>query len=401
LPRFAYAAIDTTGTQVNGTIKADTRGAVKAVLAEKQLYPVTIEEKRGALDIEITRDKLKKTQLMHFSRQLAVFVKAGVPLIDSLDTIEEEAQDKVLRRTLTDMSQRLRGGSTFADACAAHPEAFPPFYLGILRAAELTGNLDETLDQLADYLDREIEAKQKVVAALLYPAIVVGLAFATIGVLSVYTLPAFRDFFGDLGAELPLPTRIMLAITDIVLDFWWVFVLVFLVFIIFSVWLNLNDTGKGLRDKMLLGAPVIGGIVQYAIFERFCRILSSMVAAGVPLTEALNVTTDATNNKVFIEKLREAEAKIQVGAGFSQPINETGLFPGAARQMFKVGEETGTLESQLKTAALYFERELDMRIKRFTTLFEPAMILIVGGIVGFVALALISAIYGSFGAIED
>jgi type IV pilus assembly protein PilC len=401
VPRFAYAAIDTQGSQVTGTIKADTRGAVKAVLADQQLFPITIEEKRGALDIEITRDKLKKTQLMHFSRQLAVFVKAGVPLIDSLETIEEEAQDKVLRRTLVDMSERLRSGSTFADAASAHPEAFPPFYLGILRAAELTGNLDDTLDQLADYLEREIDAKNKVTAALIYPAIVVGLAVLTIGVLSVYTLPAFRDFFGDLDAQLPLPTRMMLGFTDLILNWWWVIVLFILAFIVFNVWLNINETGKGLRDKWLLKMPAIGGIVQYAIFERFCRILSSMVSAGVPLTEALRVTTDATNNRVFIEKLREAEEKIQVGAGFSQPINETGLFPGAARQMFKVGEETGTLESQLRTAALYFERELDMRIKRFTTLFEPAMILIVGGIVGFVALALISAIYGAFGAIEE
>jgi type IV pilus assembly protein PilC len=212
LPRFAYAAIDTTGTQVTGTIKADTRGTVKALLAQRQLFPITIEEKRGALDIEITRGKLKKTQLMHFSRQLAVFVRAGVPLIDALETIEEEAQDKVLRRTLVDMVARLRAGSTFAAAATAHPEAFPAFYLGILEAAEMTGNLDDTLDQLADYLDREIEARRKVIQAIIYPAIVIGIVT---GALSLAGLLAGRRLGERFGKRMEIVGGVLLIVIGI------------------------------------------------------------------------------------------------------------------------------------------------------------------------------------------
>jgi type IV pilus assembly protein PilC len=401
MPRFAYSAIDASGAQVEGTIKADTIGTARTLLQAKDRYPIKIYEKKGALDIELTKEKLKKRELMHFSRQMAVFIKAGIPIIDSLETIQEEAQDKVLRRTIADMADRLRQGSTFADAAAAHPEAFPPFYLGILRSAEMTGNLDQTLDQLADYLDRDLEARRKLWSALLYPLIVVGLSLVTVGILAFYVLPQFADFFEEFDADLPLPTRILLGFVNFFENYWWLVLLLILLFVLFNVYLNSTESGKQLRDKMLLKIPAIGGIVEYSILERFCRILSSMVSAGVPLPDAMKVTTEATNNRVYMERLEIAREQMIQGAGFSRPLSETELFPGAARQMFKVGEETGTLDDQLATAALYFDRELDMRIKRFTTAFEPAVIIFVGVVVGFVALALVSAMYGLVGGLKD
>lgn len=401
MPRFAYSAIDTNGATVTGTTKAETIGSARAWLLERNLQPVSLAEKKGALEIELTREKLKKRELMHFSRQLSVFIKAGIPIIDALETIEEEAQDKVLRRTLADMAERLRSGSTFADACRGHPEAFPPFYLGILGSAELTGNLDHTLDQLADYIDRDLDARQKVISALVYPMIVVGLAIVTVTILAGYVLPQFKKLFDELHANLPLPTRMLLGVTSLFTTYWWVLLLVFIAFAGWIVWMQVTEPGRGMRDKLFLRLPAVGGIVQYAILERFCRILSSMVTAGVPLPEALKVTTEATNNIVYKTKLEDAREQMIQGAGLARPLNESGLFPGAARQMFRVGEETGTLDEQLKTAALYFDRELEMRIKRFTTLFEPAMIIAVGVLVGFVAVALVSAMYGILGGVKD
>jgi len=401
MPRFAYSAIDSDGSTVNGALKAETLGAARSSLLSKGLHPVQLSEKVSSLNIQLTKDKLKKSELMHFSRQLAVFIKAGVPIIDSLETIAEEAQDKVLRRTITDMVERLRGGSTFADAADAHPEAFPPFYLGILRSAELTGNLDTTLDQLAEYIDRDLEARRRLVSALMYPMIVVGMSLLTVLVLAGYVLPQFKKFFADFDAELPFATRLLLGITEFVSTWWWAILLLVFAVIGFGVWMNSSEQGKVMRDKMYLKLPIIGGIVQYAILERFCRILSSMVSAGVPLPDAMVVTTEATNNRVYMAALDAAREAMIQGAGFARPIAETGLFPGAARQMFKVGEETGTLDEQLSTAAIYFDRELDVRVKRFTTMFEPAVIIFVGVVVGFVALALVSALYGLIGSVKD
>jgi type IV pilus assembly protein PilC len=401
MPKFAYSAIDSHGATVEGTVKGDTIGTARSILLGKELHPVKIAEKKGALSIELTKEKLKKRELMHFSRQLSVFIRAGIPIIDSLETIAEEAQDKVLRRTIEDMCERLRGGSTFADAARAHTEAFPPFYLGILGSAEVTGNLDTVLDQLADYIDRELEAKAKVIQALVYPVIVMSLSFVTVAILAGYVLPQFKTLFTELDAELPLPTRMLLAVATFVTDYWWVLLILFILFVAWLFWMQSVEVGRNFRDKLLLKLPAAGDIVRYSVLERFCRILSSMVSAGVPLPEAMKVTTDATNNYVYRKGLEQAREAMIQGAGFTKPLNETGLFPGAARQMFRVGEETGTLDEQLAVAAVYFDRELDIRIKRFTALFEPLMIVVVGVIVGFVAIALVSAMYGVLGGVKD
>lgn len=401
MPKFAYSAIDSAGATVDGTIKGETIGSARSALLGQDLHPIKLTEKKSALSIEITSEKLPKRELMHFSRQLSVFIRAGIPIIDSLETIAEEAQDKVLRRTIADMCERLRGGSTFADAARAHPEAFPPFYLGILGSAEITGNLDTVLDQLADYIDRELEAKAKVIQALVYPVIVMSLAFVTVAILAGYVLPQFKKLFDDLNADLPLPTRLLLGVASLFTTYWYVLVLLVVAFIAWILWLQGTATGRNLRDKLLLKMPAVGNIVRYSVLERFCRILSSMVSAGVPLPEAMQVTTDATNNYVYRQGLEQAREAMIQGAGFSKPLNETGLFPGAARQMFRVGEETGTLDEQLRTAAVYFDRELDIRIKRFTALFEPVMIIFVGVLVGFVAIALVSAMYGILNGVKD
>ncbi|MEZ5256566.1 MAG: type II secretion system F family protein [Ilumatobacteraceae bacterium] len=173
MPKFKYAAVDATGATVEGVAKGETIGAVRQILKQKDLVPIRIVEHRGRLDLEVTTEKLSKKELMHFSRQLAVFVRSGIPIIDSLDTIAEEAQDRVLRKVITSMTDQLRQGSTFSSAAKSHPEAFPAYYLGVLESAELTGNLDDTLDKLASYIDRDLQSRSRITAALMYPSVVV------------------------------------------------------------------------------------------------------------------------------------------------------------------------------------------------------------------------------------
>jgi type IV pilus assembly protein PilC len=401
MPRFAYAAIDATGSSVEGFTKADTVGEARAHLIDQNLYPVKIEEKRSALQFELTQAKVKKKELMHFTRQLAVFVKAGIPLTEAMETIGDETTDVALQRTITDMVEDLRNGGTLSGAAGKHPEAFPAYYIGILGSAELTGKLDDTLDSLAGYLEREVETRSKVVSALSYPGVVMVLAMFTVAVLAGYVLPQFKPLFEELNADLPLPTRMMLFVARFFTDLWFITAGVMVAFISALMFLFKHPTGKIWKDRLVLKIPIISGIVDYAILERFCRILSAMLAAGVPLPEGLKTTTDATSNVVYKERLDVARAQMLEGQGFSQPLIDTELFPGAARQMFKVGEETGTLDMQLEVASTYFDRELESRIKKFTTMFEPIMIIFVGVIVGFVALALVSAMYGVLGGLKE
>jgi type IV pilus assembly protein PilC len=394
MPRFAYAAIDATGASVEGVTKADTLGDARASLLDQNLYPVKISEKRGALDFELTKQKVKKKELMHFTRQLAVFVKAGIPITEAMQIIGDETEDVALQRTITMMVDDLRNGGTLSEVAGKHPEAFPNYYIGIMQSAELTGNLDETLESLAGYLERELETRSKVVQALSYPGVVMAMALVTVVILAGYVLPQFKPLFEELNADLPLTTRSLLFVATLFSTLWYIPFSCFCAFMGTMYWLFKTDSGKLVKDRLVLRIPVIKGIVEYAILERFCRILAAMVKAGVPLPEGMKTTTESTTNSVFRERLELAQIEMVEGGGFSKPLAATELFPGAAKQMFKVGEETGTLDKQLEVASMYFDRELESRIKKFTTMFEPLMIIFVGLIVGFVAVALVQAMYG-------
>lgn len=352
--------------------------------------------RKSLLQLEITKKKVPRKELMHFSRQLAVFIKAGIPIIDALEAIHEEMGNKYFAEIVTDIIERLKAGDTFADASAAHADAFPAYYLGILRSAESTGKLDVVLVQLSAYIERDLDARRKVMSALAYPAIIMGVALVVVIILVTYVLPKFELFFEELDAELPLPTRMLLGGAHFVSEWLWLIALVAFTLVVGLIATLRSEVGKSVRDTVILRLPVLGDLVQHMVLERFCRILSSMMQAGVPLPHALAVTTDATSNRVFQKGLREAREAMMRGEGLAAPLNATGLFPPAARQMFRVGENTGSLDEQLETAAGYFDTELDYKIKRFTTLFEPAVLLFVGVIVGFVAIALVSAMYGIF-----
>ena len=394
--KYNYTAVTVDGATVNGVMQSDSPLAVRAELEAQNLQPVRLQAKESIWQLELTNRKVKRKEIMHFSRQLAVFARAGVPLLQGLQAIAEETSDKILRKTLFDMIDALRAGDTFAAAARAHPEAFPDYYVGMLGAAELTGNLDDVLDQLADYLERDIDARQRVTSALVYPSIVFGMAIVTVVVLTAFVIPRFRDFFDEFHAKLPLPTRILVSITDFLTTWWVLLSLGLLVAIVGGILIGHTTWGHKKRDAVLLKLPVVGDLMNGVLLERFCRVLAAMLQAGVPLPNAMHVARDSTNNAVYRDGLDRAREAMLRGEGLAAPLAATGLFPASARQMMRVGEDTGTLDEQLHTAAVYFDRELDYRLKRFTSLFEPAVIIFVGVVVGFVAIALVSAMYGIY-----
>jgi type IV pilus assembly protein PilC len=396
MPKFAYVATQPDGATVAGVHKADTLAEARLALLERRLWVTELTPHRSLLQLEITPHRVKRADLMHLSRQLAAFIRAGIPILDAIGTLAEESDRSAVRRVLTAIGDDLRAGSTLAAAVDRHPNDFPAFYRGILHSAELTGRLDVVLDQLSVYLERDLEARRKIKGALTYPAIVAMMSAGTVIVLSVFVLPKFEDFFTSLDAELPLATRMLLSITRFLGQWWLLMVGSLAVVTLTGLLAGRTAAGRAGWHRLVLAIPVVGETVRYALIERFTRILASMVGAGVPLPDAMAVATEALGNRVFTRALDGVRSAMIQGAGLAQPIAATKLFPGVAAQMIRVGEETGTLSTQLDVAATFYERELDYKIKKLTTVIEPAVVLVMGGLVGFVAVALVSAMYGIF-----
>lgn len=401
MAKFKYAAVTPAGEQLVGTVKGSSVDGVTESLTRQGMQVRLVKaEGRNLLNVELTPKKVKPVELANFSRQMAAFVAAGLPLIDALSIIEEEATSKTLSKVVREVSDSLQFGEGFASAMAAHTEAFPPFYMSVLQSAEATGELDVVLRQLARYVERDMEAKRKIRAALAYPGLVMLMSLVTIGVITVFVLPRFKVFFESFHAKLPLPTRMLLAMTNFLTTYWPIMAAVVVVVTAIVLAALRTHGGRYLRDRFLLALPILGDVVRFTIVERFCRVLTSMLEAGVPIPEALRLASRGANNQVYERSLEGARTEMLEGDGISRPLSRTELFPKTMTSMMRVGEETGTLDDQLETVAAYYENELQYKLKKLTTLFEPLSVILVGVFVGFVAVALVSAMYGIFNQVD-
>jgi len=400
MAKFSYQATTETGSKTRGVATATSLKTAMAGLVEQGFTVSQLKPKRSVLKFEITKEKLPQGELMHFSRQLSAFVRAGIPLIEAIEVIEEEADDKTLRMVLQGVRESLITGETFSEALRPYETLFPKFYVDMVRAAELTGSLDDVLRELAGYIKRDLEARNKIKSALVYPLVVLFMAVATVIVLSTFVLPRFKVFFEGFHATLPLPTRMLISLTNFVSNDWMYIIGVLFLLVAIPMALVRTTGGRRTKDKLVLRLPVLGQVILFAIVERFCRLLATMMQAGVPLPEAMGVLGDATKNVIFKDGVDEVHGAMMRGEGLARPMADTKLFPGAVIQMIKVGENTGTLSEQLEVSSDYYGQELEYKIQRLTSLFEPAVIIFMGLAVGFVAVALVSAMYGIYKQVQ-
>jgi type IV pilus assembly protein PilC len=397
MTRYRYVALADNGVELKGEVDSISEVAARDVLLQRNLEVQQMHKARRRLsEIDITKKRVKPTEIMHFSRQLGAFVKAGIPIADGLEVISRGTRSKRWREILLTMREEIATGIQFSDALAPHQDILPPYYLGIIRSAELTGRLDTALEQLSEYMERDFETRSKIKSSLMYPSVVLVMAIVVVMILTIYVLPKFADFFKGLGASLPLSTRMLISLANFMKDYWFVPISGAFAVTLGILWLVKSARGRRLRDRMLLRIPIVQGVVLYSVIERICRILAAMSKAAVPLPDAMAAAIVGANNTVFEASMHSAQERMMEGEGLADPIGDTGLFPDAAVQMMRVGEDTGTLDQQLENAAHYYARELDYKLKRLTTLFEPAIIVFMGLIVGFVAVALVQAMYGIY-----
>jgi type IV pilus assembly protein PilC len=396
MAKYHYVALRTDGHKQTGTIVAPSSVSARFELASRQLKVRSLRERKKFTEIQITKTLVKPQDIANLSRQLSAFLRAGVPVIDALEAIAEETKNGELRAILPEMTAQLRAGDPFSDVIGAHAEHFPSYYPGIIRSAELSGNLDVVLEQLSDYIDRDLQTRRRVKSALTYPTILAIMSVLTVTILVGFVLPKFKDFFKAFGAKLPFTTRFLLGLGDFAQKSGFLVVIAGVAISVIVATYARTEAGRLTKDRLALRIPVMRGVVQAAVIERFCRILSAMVQAGIPISDGMRAAIDSTDNRVYSRKLVQASEEMLQGRGFAAPLSDTGLFPGMVTQMMRVGEDTGTLDRQLDVAAVYYEKELSFKLERMTSLFEPAIIVVMGLVVGFVAVALVQAMYGVY-----
>ena len=339
--------------------------------------------------------------LLRLIRQLRVFAKAGIPIGQAISTIVDEMPHGILRSALVEILEDLDRGDLLSASLHKHPKIFPPYFVSLVRSAEATGDFVETLDSLIAYQSRVIETRSKITSALAYPCIVMTLALATVAILAGFVIPRFEPLFEELGSTLPVATRPLLNSTNAVSSNAPAIALVIVAFIGgFAAALRSSRTRR-IADRLLLRLPVVGTAVEYALLERFCRMFAATIRSGLSVTAGMRLSVQTIGNSALRELLSRATQDMTMGIGFANALTRTGLFPGAARQMFRVGEETGALEEQLAAVGEFFDAELEIKLRRFTALFEPMLIVFVGLIVGFVAIALVSAMYGVLDGVRE
>jgi len=396
---YKYSGTLPTGEKKSGIAKAATYGEAQYRLQTEGLTALSIKSFQPWYNLEFGKT-VPLDELLQVTRQLASFSQAGITAARGISILSKTTEHAKMKQVLVELVQDIEGGATLSESVSRHPHVFPQYYPTILGAAERSGNLVEALEILNSYLERDLRSRRAVRSAMIYPIVLVALTLVAVVVLSVVVLPRFQIFFHSLNTKLPATTQALLTSTHFVATYWYAILGVTLSVIIIFVVAARNPKTRVYIDRIALSIPLFGGLARLVALERFCRVLSTLVKTQVPLPDALELAGSACGNMVFKNAIMDARRRVLNGEGLAEPLSEYTIFPVAAIQIFRIGEESGQLQSQLSQAASFYSDELDHRMKNFTALIEPATLLFIGGGVGFVAVALVSAMYGIYNGVK-
>lgn len=400
MPLYAYRGLDAGGRNVGGVVDADSPRGARQKLRRTGVFPTDLSEERAAaaaraLPTMFRRpaDRVPANELAAITRQFATLVGAGLPLVEALGALAEQAERPALARTLAKVRQEVTEGRSLADALAQHPRLFASLYVNMVRAGEASGALHVVLERLADYTENQARLLGKVRSALTYPAIMLLLSATILFFLLSYVVPKVTRIFQETHQQLPLPTRFLLGASDLVSQWWW---LILLVVgggaIALRQWAR-TQTGRERVDRWTLAFPYLGRVMQKLAVARFARTLSTLLASGIPLLPALDIVKSIVDNTQLTRAIERARDAIREGQSIAPPLRESGLFPPLIVHMVAVGERSGELETMLGKAADSYDDEVENAVVALTTILEPFIIVFMGGVVLFIVLAILLPIF--------
>jgi general secretion pathway protein F len=396
MPKFFFKAVKFDGEAVEGELEAVDEAAVIRQLQGQGLIPIQTRTTKSLVDQlgRSRRKRMSQKEIGIITRELATLLEAGLTLDRSLQILIDLTEEEHLVRVLADLQERVRGGANFSSALDAQDGQFPRLYVNMVRAGEASGALDQVLDRLADYLERVAELRQTIISALVYPSILLFVAGLSVIMMLVFVVPQFTVLFEDMGAALPLSTRIVVAAGDLFRDYWWAMLCaIALIAVVLERWLQ-NPEVRARMDRLVLRLPLFGDLIWKMETARLCHTLSTLLKNGLPLLTALTLSKEVVANRKLFGLLNEAGEELKHGRGLAGPLVRLQVLPDLALQMIRVGEESGSLDAMLAKVASIYDRETRNAVQSMLTLLEPVLIIGLGVVVAGIIISILMAILG-------
>ena len=389
MPVFVFAGRTARGMKVSGERLADSKAALTAMLRREQITTTKVKEKGKEFALPtLGGKKVTAKEQAIFFRQFSVMIDAGLPLVQCLEILANNQENVAFQKTLTDVRGRVEGGSTLANALREHPKVFDPLVVNMVEAGETGGILDTILQRLAAYVEKAVKLRAAVKSALIYPVTIVGIAVIVVGMLLWKVVPIFANMFASMGVALPLPTRIVVGLSNFIGTFGWIFIILGAgVYFGFRAFYK-TENGRYAVDRTMLHFPVIGNLLRKIAVARFTRTLGTLITSGVPLLEAMTITAKTSGNAVIERAIIKVRKAVEEGRNITDPLKETEIFPNMVTQMIGVGEQTGAMDAMLQKIADFYEAEVDDAVKDMLTLLGPIIILFLGVAVGGVVISM-------------
>lgn len=399
MPKFTWEARTKAGAQQKGVMEATNESMVESQLKKYGFTGITVKAEKGGFKFSFGGTKVDTKDLVVFTRQFATMIDSGLPLVQCLDILAGQQENKSFKSALYNIKEAVESGSTFADALAKHPKIFDQLYVNLIAAGEVGGILDTILNRLAAYIEKAMKLKKQVKGAMVYPATIISIAVVVIGVILVFVIPTFAKMFADFGGTLPMPTLIVIAMSNFLQRY---------ILVIIGIFYGLKvaigkyyDTpvGRKMMDRMFLKLPVIGVLIRKVSVAKFTRTLGTMISSGVPIMDGLEIVAKTAGNKIVEDAIYKVRQAISEGKTMAEPLAESGVFPAMVTQMIAVGEATGAMDTMLNKIADFYDDEVDDAVGNLTSMMEPLLMLFLGTTVGGLVVAMYLPIFKLAGAV--
>ncbi len=403
MPKYAYRAINREGKETFGIIQADSVALAINDIRSLGLFPTHVREARRSDERRARGEKhglselyfggVKTKQLVVMTRQLATLIDAGLPLLRSLNVLIAQMKPCKLKDILREIATDIQSGSTFSDALAKHPKQFDRLFVNMVKAGEVGGMLEAVLNRAAQFMERREALKRRVKSAMIYPVAVLIIASGIVMFLLIKVVPVFADIFKEFGGELPWPTQFLMSAGDFMIYNWWMVISIVAWTVIFMKILFKFHAVRRFRDRIELKIPLIGDLVTKVAVSRFARTLGTLITSGVPILQALKITKETIGNEIVQDAVDKVHDSVKEGDTIAAPLDQTKVFPAMVVNMIDVGEETGSLDSMLNKVADIYDAEVEAAVEAMLALMEPMIIVVLGGIIGFIVIALYLPIF--------